>query len=81
MAVLILKVGDKDFRGIGLVEFLWKTTTGVINLRLTTSILYHDSLHGFRAARGMRTAILENNPLHHLISMKEAVLRIILFNT
>ena len=33
--VLIPKGDRRDFRGIGLVKVLWKTTTGIINQKLT----------------------------------------------
>ena len=46
--VLILK-GKGDYRGIGLVEVMWKVVAVILNRRLTSSITFHDVLHGFRA--------------------------------
>ena len=53
--VLILKVND-DFHGIGLVELMWKTVTGILNFRLTAVIRFHNTLHGLCTGRGARTA-------------------------
>ena len=64
----------KDFCGIGLVEVLWKATTGIINRRLTEAITYHNSLHGFWTGWGTGITILKANVLHHLTYTKEAVL-------
>ena len=47
--VMILKGGGTDFRGIGLVEVLWKAISGIINCRISPSIHCHDDLHGFHA--------------------------------
>ena len=51
MVVLILK-GGGDYRGIDLVEMVWKAVAVILNRRFTASITYHNSLHGFRAVRG-----------------------------
>ena len=45
--VLISKGYGKEFTRMGLVEVLWKATTGIIKQRLTAKITYHGSLHGF----------------------------------
>ena len=78
MVVLIPKGGDKDFRGIGMVEFLWKATPGIINWRIAVSIMYHDSLHGLLTGRGMETTTLEANLLYQLTAMVEEVLHTVL---
>ena len=57
--VLIPKGNSGDFRGIGLLEVLWKVLEKVINARLSSSIDLHDALHGFRAGRGCGTGIME----------------------
>ena len=75
--VLIPKGDGKDFRGIGLVEFVWKATTGIINWRLNSEICYHDNLHGFRTGRGTGTTILEAKMLQQPTSMKEEFLNTI----
>ena len=43
MLVLIPK-GKKDYRGIGLVEVIWKVVAAILNRRFTASITYHDFL-------------------------------------
>ena len=44
--VLIPK-GNGDFRGIGLVEVVWNTMTGILNCRLMVAIQFHNTFHGF----------------------------------
>ena len=77
MAVIIPKGGGTDFLGNGLVEFLWKAISGIINCRLSSSIQFHDVLHGFRAGRGTGTTTLKENLLQQLIAMRETVLHVI----
>ena len=57
--VLIHKGGIRDFRGIFLVEVLWKTFTILMNPRFTADITFHDVMHGFQAGRGTGTTSLE----------------------
>ena len=73
VVVLILK-GKGDYRGIGLVEVMWKVMAVILNCRLTSSITFHDVLHGFRAGRGTGTATLEAKLLQQLAAMREEVL-------
>ena len=58
-AVAMILKGRKEYRGIGLVEVMWKVVAAILHRRLVTSITYHDFLHGFRAGRGTGTANLE----------------------
>ena len=44
--VLLLPKGTGNFRGIGLVEFIWKTVTVILNLRLGVITTFHNFLHG-----------------------------------
>ena len=46
-AVVLIPEGKKDYRGIGLVELMWKVVAAILNRRFTASITYHDFLHGF----------------------------------
>ena len=62
-AVVLIPKGKKDYRGIGLVEVMWKVVAEILNRRLIASIVYHDFLHGFRAGRGTGTASLESKML------------------
>ena len=57
--MLTPKGGGKEFRGIGIVEVLWKATTGIINRQLIALIKYHDSIHGFRTGSDTGTATLK----------------------
>ena len=45
--VLIPKGGSGDFRGIGLVEILWKKVASLLNLQIMTDIKLHNVLQGF----------------------------------
>ena len=57
--VLIPKGNSGDFRGIGLLEVIWKVLEKVIDARLSSTIDLYDALHGFRAGRGCGTGIME----------------------
>jgi hypothetical protein len=57
VTVLILK-GGGDYRGIGLLEPIWKIIERVFDKRLK-EIALHDSLHGCRNGQGTRTAVIE----------------------
>ena len=57
--VVFIPKGRKEYRGIGLVEAMWKVVAAILHCRLATAITYHDFLHGFRAGRGTGTATLE----------------------
>ena len=46
----------------------------LINRRFTSSINFHDVLHGFRAGRGTDTASLEAKLFHQLMPMRDEVL-------
>ena len=56
--VLLLKVKGK-YRGIGLVEVVWKVCAAVANFRLKRSVKVHKIMYGFRAGRGTGIAKLE----------------------
>ena len=47
-AVVLLPMGKKDYRGIGLMAMMWKVGSEILNCWLTASITFHDFLHGFR---------------------------------
>ena len=75
--VVLIPKGRKEYRGIGLVEVMWKVEAAILHRRLTTAITYHDFLHDFRAGRGTGTATLEAKLLQHLAAMREEVLYVI----
>ena len=70
LAVVLIPKGKGDYWGIGLVEVMWKVVAVILNLRLTSSITFHDVLHGFRAGRGTGTATLEAKLLQQLAAMR-----------
>ena len=75
MVVMIPKRVGTNFRGIGLVEVLWKAISGIINRRILSSIQFHNALYGFLVGRGTGTATLGENLLQQLIAMRDTVLR------
>ena len=68
--VLIPKGNSGDFRGIGLLEVIWKVIEKVIDARLKCVPL-HDALHGFRPGRGCSTAIMEVKLAQQLGSLEQ----------
>ena len=58
IVVLIPKGSSGDYRGIGLLEVVWKLLERVMDARFS-EIGLHDYLHGFRAKRGTGTGIME----------------------
>ena len=76
-ALSVIPKGKGDYWGIGLVEVMWKVVAVILNRRLTSSITFHDVLHGLRAGRGTGTATLEAKLLQQLTAMREEVLYVI----
>ena len=56
--VVLIPKGNGEFRGIGLVEFLWKLLLGVINRQIGATVQFHDVFHGFWEDWGTGTAYL-----------------------
>ena len=75
--VVLIPKGKKEYRGIGLVEVMWKVVAEILHRRLTTAITYHDALHGFWAGRDTGTDTLEAKLLQQLAAMSEEVLYVI----
>ena len=61
----------EDYRGIGLVEVMWKVVAVIRNRRFTSSITYHNALHGFRAGCVTGTVTLEDKLLQQLVALRE----------
>ena len=55
---MFLPKGGGEYRGIGLLEPLWKCIEILMDQRLQV-INFHDSLHGFLSGRGTGTATIE----------------------
>ena len=58
VVIVLLPKGGGDYRGIGLLDPIWKVMEVVMDNRLKV-LDYHDCLHGFLAGRGTRTATTE----------------------
>lgn len=56
--VLIPKPNTKEYRGIGLLEVIWKLLSSIVDGRLKETVEFDDAIHGFRSKRGTGTAIL-----------------------
>ena len=76
-AVVLIPKGKGDYRGIGLVEVMWKIVAVILNRRFNSSITFHDVLHGLRAGRGTGTTTLEAKLLQQFTAMREEVLYMI----
>ena len=50
-AVALITKGGGEYYVIGLVEVVWKMVTVILNFCLTTSITFHNVLHGFWEGR------------------------------
>ena len=69
--------GEKDYRGIGLVEVMWKVVAEILYRRLTASITFHNFLHGFWAGRCTGTATFKAKLLQQLEALRDQVLYVI----
>ena len=75
--MVLIPKGKGDYRGIGLMEVMWKVVAVILNSRFTSSITFHEVLHGFWAGRGTGTGTLEAKMLQQLAAMREEVLYVI----
>ena len=50
--IFLLPKGKGGYRGIMIVEVLWKVCLVVVNFSLKRSGVLHDALNGFREGRG-----------------------------
>ena len=69
-AVIILPNGNGEFRGIGLIEVIWKTASGIVNCQIRAAVRFHEVLNGFRVWWGTGTASLESKLIQKLITMR-----------
>ena len=75
--MVLIPKGEKDYRGIGLVEGMWKVVAEIVNFWITASITFHEFLQGFRAGSGTGTATLKAKLLQKLAALREEVLYMI----
>ena len=59
VTMVFIPKGRGEYRGIGLVEVVWKVCVTVVNFRLKKSVMLHDALHRFRSGRGRGAENLE----------------------
>ena len=45
--MVLIPKGKGGYRGIGLMETIWKVCSSIVNSLLRSSIVLHDVLHGF----------------------------------
>ena len=64
--VVIIPKRNRDSRGIGLVEVLWKALSGVINWRIGEVVKFYSVIDGFWAGQGIGTAPLEAKLLQNM---------------
>ena len=72
--VVLTPKGNNNYQGIGIVEVLLKTVTGILNCRIMAAIQLQDTLHRFREDRGTKKTSIEAKLLQQLMAMREEVL-------
>ena len=70
LITVLLPKGRGDYRGIGILEPLWKCIEILIDRRLQ-AIEFHDSLHGFLSGRGTGMATTEVKLAHQLTYLEQ----------
>jgi hypothetical protein len=73
MIIVLLPKGGGDYRGIGLLDPIWKVVEKVMVARLSV-IKLHDCLHGGLPCRGTGTAIMEVKLQQQLAWVEQAPL-------
>ena len=72
--MVLLPKGSGGFRGIGLLEIVWKLITSIMNGRIMAEVKFHDALHGFLPERGTGTATIEAKLLQQLAGIAQVPL-------
>ena len=73
MVIVLLRKGGGNYRGIGLLDPIWKVLEVVMDNRLKIQY-YHDCLHGFLAGRGTGTVATEIKLAQQLAYIKQVPL-------
>ena len=76
-AEVLIPKGGGYYRGVGLVEVIWKAIVVILNRHFIAAITYHDFLHRFWEGRGTVTAPLDLKLLHQVAALRNAVLHAI----
>ena len=77
--IVLIPKGKVGYRGIWLVELLWKACSVVVNCRLKRSDVLHDALHRFREGIGTGTATPEAKLAQQLAGLaREPLLQVFL---
>ena len=71
VVTVLLPKGGGEYRGIGLMEPIWKVLERVMDRRLD-AVKLHDSLHGCLAGRGTGTGIIEAKLAQQLAHLEQA---------
>ena len=69
--------GENDYRGIGLLEVMWKIVAAILNCQLTASIAFHDFIHRFRVGCGTGITTLEVKLFQQLAVLREEIMYVI----
>ena len=56
------------FRGIELVQVIWKTVLGIVNPHIDMGVQFHGVLHGFQVVQLIGTAFLKVKMFQQLTS-------------
>ena len=75
--VLIPKSTPGQFRGIALLEVIYKLISSLCNKRMQAAITFDDALHGFVKGRGTGTAIMEAKLLMQLHCREDSPLHMV----
>ena len=73
MIVVLIPKGGGDYRGIGLLEPIWKVIEKIMDKRLQI-VQFHDCLHGFLSGRGTGTATIEAKLAQQLAYIEQEAL-------
>ena len=76
MVIVLLPNGGGDYRGIGLLDPIWKVAEVVMDNRLKV-LDYHDCLHGFLAGQGTGTETTEVNMAQQLAYIEQVPLNVV----
>ena len=74
MMVFITRGDGRGSQGIGIVEVLWKTITGLLNQNFASEIGFHGAINGLQAGSGTGTAYPKAKLLQQIMATREAVL-------